>query len=64
MDLIVKEYLGRNIEFKIINGSVNANATSMASAFDMEVRSEKIGKEVKKPLNLLTNWKLWKIPTV
>ena len=34
MDLIVKEYLGSNIEFKIINWSVYANATSMASAFD------------------------------
>ena len=33
-ELIVKEYLGSNIEFKIINGSVYANATSMASAFD------------------------------
>ena len=34
MDLIVKEYLGSNIEFKMINGSVYANATSMARAFD------------------------------
>ena len=33
-ELIVKEYLGSNIEFKMINGNVYANATSMASAFD------------------------------
>ena len=39
MDLIVKEYLGSNVEFKMINGNVYANATSMARIFDKEVRS-------------------------
>ena len=33
MDLIVREYLGSNIEFKMINGSVYANATSMCKPF-------------------------------
>lgn len=33
-ELIVKEYLGSKIEFKMINGEVYANATSMASAFE------------------------------
>ena len=33
MDLIVKEYLGSNIEFKMINGNVYANATSMCKPF-------------------------------
>ena len=32
-ELIVKEYLGNGIEFKIINGSVYANATSMCKPF-------------------------------
>lgn len=32
-DLIVKEYLGNGIEFKIIDGVVYANATSMCKAF-------------------------------
>lgn len=32
-NLIVKEYLGNNIEFKKINGEVYANATSMCRAF-------------------------------
>ena len=33
MDLIVREYLGSNIEFKMINGEVYANATSMCKIF-------------------------------
>lgn len=33
MELIVKEYLGSGIEFKIINGKVYANATDMCSTF-------------------------------
>ena len=33
MKLIVKEYLGSGIEFKIINGKVYANATDMCSTF-------------------------------
>ena len=32
-ELIVREYLGKGIEFKIINGKVYANATSMCKAF-------------------------------
>ena len=34
MDLIVREYLGSNIEFKMINGGIYANATSIAKAFE------------------------------
>ncbi len=34
MDLIVREYLGCEIEFKMINGKVYANATSIAKAFE------------------------------
>ena len=33
MDLIVREYLGSNIEFKMINGEVYANAKSMCKIF-------------------------------
>jgi hypothetical protein len=32
-ELIVKEYLGNEIEFKLVNGKVYANATSMCKAF-------------------------------
>lgn len=32
-ELVVKEYLGNKIEFKIVNGEVYANATSMCKAF-------------------------------
>ena len=32
--LIIREYLGSAIEFKMINGEVYANATSMANAFE------------------------------
>lgn len=32
-NLIVKEYLGNNIEFKMVDGCVYANATSMCKAF-------------------------------
>ena len=34
MDLIVREYLGSEIEFKMIYGKVYANATSIAKAFE------------------------------
>ena len=34
MDLIVKEYLGSEIEFKKIDGKIYANATSIAKAFE------------------------------
>jgi len=37
-NLIVKEYLGNNIEFKIIKGEVYANATSMCKVFGKEIR--------------------------
>jgi hypothetical protein len=30
-ELIVKEYLGNEIEFKLVNGKVYANATSMCT---------------------------------
>lgn len=32
-NLITKNYLGNNIEFKVVNGQVYANATSMCKAF-------------------------------
>ena len=32
-ELIVKEYLGSGIEFKVIEGEVYANATSMCKPF-------------------------------
>lgn len=32
--LVIKEYLGNNIEFKMINGEVYANATSMCKVFN------------------------------
>jgi len=31
--LIVKEYLGNGIEFKVVDGEVYANATSMCKPF-------------------------------
>ena len=34
MDLIIKEYLGNTIEFKMINGKVYANATQMCKIFN------------------------------
>ena len=33
-NLVTKEYLGSNIEFKFVNGKVYANANSMAKAFE------------------------------
>lgn len=33
-EIIVKEYLGSEIEFKMIEGNIYANATSIANAFD------------------------------
>lgn len=33
-ELIVKEYLGSGIEFKVIEGNIYANATSIAKAFE------------------------------
>ena len=53
MDLIVKEYLGSNIEFKIINGSVYANATSMANAFDNGSQKLADWKRSKKTIELI-----------
>ena len=53
MDLIVKEYLGSNIEFKMINGSVYANATSMASAFDNGSQKLADWKRSKKTIELI-----------
>ena len=33
-ELIVKEYLGNGIEFKVVDGEVYANATSMCKSFN------------------------------
>ena len=33
-NIIVKEYLGSRIEFKVLNGEVYANATSMCKPFN------------------------------
>lgn len=36
-EIMVKEYLGNSIQFKIVEGHVYANATSMCKAFDKKV---------------------------
>ena len=36
-NLVVKEYLGNNIQFKMVDGHVYANATSMCKAFGKKV---------------------------
>ena len=67
-NLMVREYLGNAIEFKVINGEVYANATQMCKAFDKEPKrffaldstkryelaiKERVGKDV--PLILSGN---------
>ena len=52
-ELIVKDYLGSSIEFKMINGEVYANATSMASAFDKGAQKLKDWKRSNKTKELI-----------
>ena len=53
-ELIVKEYLGNGIEFKVVNGAVYANATSMARIFDKEVRRWTALESTKRYIKALT----------
>ena len=53
MDSIVREYLGSNIEFKMINGGIYANATSMAGAFDNGSQKLKDWKRSPKTIELI-----------
>ena len=78
-ELIVKEYLGSNIEFKMINGMVYANANSMADRVKLD--NWKRSPNTKRYIEALTNKEkenyvkstefimnlikstIWKIPT-
>lgn len=50
-NLIVKEYLGNGIEFKIEKGMVYANATSMCKAFGKEVKHWLANESTKELIN-------------
>ena len=53
MNLIVKEYLGNNIEFKIINGSVYAKANTMTDSKKLE--NWKASQNTKRYIKALEN---------
>ena len=53
MDLIVKEYLGSNIEFKMINGSVYAKANTMTDSKRLE--NWKASQNTKRYIEALEN---------
>ena len=52
-ELVIREYLGSVIEFKMINGEVYANATSMASAFENGTQKLKDWKRSNKTKELI-----------
>lgn len=53
-DLEVREYLGKSISFKRINGMIYANATEMAKIFNKEVRRWTALDSTKRYINALT----------
>lgn len=49
--LIVKDYMGSNMEFKVVDGCVYANATSMCKAFGKEVKHWLANESTKELIN-------------
>lgn len=50
-NLVVKDYMGSNMEFKVVDGCVYANATSMCKAFGKEVKHWLANESTKELIN-------------
>lgn len=61
-ELVVKEYLGNKIEFKMVDGHVYANANQMASGFggSQKLADWKRSENTKRYMEALNKNKLWK----
>ncbi|MFR4518401.1 MAG: KilA-N domain-containing protein [Fusobacterium sp.] len=53
--LIIKEYLGKSIKFKVINGRVYANATTMCKIFDKKANDWLKMKVTEELINEISN---------
>lgn len=64
--IVVKEYLGNKIEFKVVDGEVYANANQMANGFggSQKLSDWKRSAKTKEYIELLSENKLWKNPIV
>lgn len=65
-ELIVREYLGSKIEFKMIEGHIYANANHMANGFggSQKLADWKRSANTQRYIEALTKNKLWKNPIV
>lgn len=65
-ELIVKEYMGNKIEFKMVDGEVYANANQMVNGFggSQKLSDWKRSAKTKEYIGILSKNKLWKNPIV